>query len=108
MPDRNEAVSYACAALATKGDMIIENASAGGLTAFLKKVKRQAGGLKLIILASVFGTTNPSRATDLTTQPHPGFMTDWQPLWTLLMTQAKGKSEVLKRFTIFVFNTPRI
>jgi UDP-N-acetylglucosamine 1-carboxyvinyltransferase len=29
---------------------------------------------------------------DVTTTPHPGFMTDWQGPWALLMTQANGES----------------
>ncbi|MCI0553852.1 MAG: UDP-N-acetylglucosamine 1-carboxyvinyltransferase, partial [Anaerolineae bacterium] len=29
---------------------------------------------------------------DVTTAPHPGFMTDWQPNWAILMTQADGES----------------
>jgi UDP-N-acetylglucosamine 1-carboxyvinyltransferase len=36
------------------------------------------------------GTT----AVDIVTNPRPGFMTDWQPLWALLMTQINGKSTI--------------
>ena len=35
-------------------------------------------------------------ATGITTQPHPGFMTDWQPLWSVLMTQAAGQSKIIE------------
>jgi len=31
------------------------------------------------------------------TSPHPGFMTDWQPNWAVLMTQAQGKSTIHER-----------
>ena len=34
------------------------------------------------------------KATNLTTQIEPGFMTDWQPLWATLMTQAQGQSSI--------------
>jgi UDP-N-acetylglucosamine 1-carboxyvinyltransferase len=35
--------------------------------------------------------------TNIETKPHPGFMTDWQALWAILMTQARGKSSIIER-----------
>ena len=96
MPDRNEAVSYACAALATKGDIIIENACADHLTAFLQKVKETGGGYQTDDFGIRFWYKQPLKATKVVTGPHPGFMTDWQPLWTTLMTQAEGESEIIE------------
>ena len=43
-----------------------------------------------------FWYQNPLKATNITTQPHPGFKTDWQPIWTTLMTQATGTSEIVE------------
>lgn len=96
IPDRNEAVSYACAALATKGDIIIENARAEHLTAFLKKVKEAGGGYETDHYGLRFWYEKPLKATNIVTAPHPGFMTDWQALWTTLMTQAQGQSEIIE------------
>ncbi len=96
MPDRNEAVSYACAALGTKGDIIIENAKAEHLQAFLNTVREAGGFYDIADYGIHFWYQNPLRATKLTTRPHPGFMTDWQPLWTVLMTQAEGNSEIVE------------
>jgi len=96
MPDRNEAVSYACAALATKGDIIIENAQADHLKSFLAKVKEAGGHYETGHYGLRFWYEKPLRATNITTEPHPGFMTDWQALWTTLMTQAKGQSEIVE------------
>jgi UDP-N-acetylglucosamine 1-carboxyvinyltransferase len=96
IPDRNEAVSYACAALATKGDIIIENARAEHLTAFLDKVKEAGGYYETDHYGLRFWYEKPLKATRITTAPHPGFMTDWQALWTTLMTQAQGKSEIVE------------
>jgi len=96
IPDRNEAVSYACAALATKGDIIIENARAEHLTAFLDKVKEAGGCYETDHYGLRFWCQKPLKATRVTTAPHPGFMTDWQALWTTLMTQAQGKSEIVE------------
>ncbi len=94
MPDRNEAVTYACAAIATRGDIILENANPKHLKAFLDKLKQINAGFEVDKYGIRFFYKKPLKATDMTTQPHPGFMTDWQPLWTTLMTQAKGKSLV--------------
>lgn len=96
IPDRNEVVSYACAALATKGDVIIENAEEKHLQAFLEKVKEAEGCFEIGCYGIRFWYQKPLKATDITTAPHPGFMTDWQPLWTTLMTQAKGASKVIE------------
>lgn len=92
MPDRNEAVSYACAAVATRGDIIVENARAQHLEAFLAKLLAAGGGYDTGNFGIRFYYRGDLQAVDVVTQPHPGFMTDWQPLWAVLMTQAKGQS----------------
>lgn len=96
MPDRNEAVSYACAALGTKGDVIIANAKAQYLQAFLAKVEEAGGRYEVGNYGVRFWYEKPLKATNITTKPHPGFMTDWQPLWTTLMTQAQGESKIIE------------
>jgi len=97
MPDRNEAVSYAVAALATKGDIVVENAVKKDLLPFLDKLKAIGAGLEVFDFGIRFFYQQELKAIDIQTQPAPGFMTDWQPLWTLLMTQAKGVSRVIER-----------
>lgn len=94
MPDRNEAVSYACAAIATKGDIVVENARPRHLEAFLDKLKAVGGGYDTGNFGIRFYYRQPLKATDVITGPHPGFMTDWQPLWAVLMTQAQGQSVI--------------
>lgn len=96
MPDRNEAVSYAVAALATKGDIVVENAREAHLTAFLQKLEEIGARFTIADYGIRFWYDKPLQATDIKTAPEPGFMTDWQPLWTLLMTQAKGMSRVIE------------
>lgn len=94
MPDRNEAVSYACAAIATKGDIIIENAQLEHLTAFLEKLDEVGAGFEVGQYGIRFFYKGPLTATEITTAQAPGFMTDWQPLWATLMTQAAGTSVI--------------
>lgn len=92
MPDRNEAVSYACAAIASKGDVVIENARAEDLTAFLNKLEEIGAGFEVGSFGIRFFYKGPLRAADVETQIHPGFMTDWQPLWATLVCHAEGES----------------
>jgi len=94
MFDRNEAVTFACAALATKGEVFVKNAEEKNLTAFLRKLKEIGAGFEIKDSGIRFFYKAPLKVKSVTTKPYPGFMTDWQPLWTVLMTQAKGKSVV--------------
>lgn len=92
IPDRNEAVSYACAAIATKGDVIIENAKHEHLSAFLKKLDEIGAGFEVGHYGIRFFYKGPLRACDITTEIEPGFMTDWQPLMATVLTQCTGTS----------------
>ena len=94
MPDRNEAVSYACAAIATKGDVIIENAKAEHLKAFLEKLDEIGAGYDVGQYGIRFYYKGGLRSADITTEIEPGFMTDWQPLWATLATQCVGVSHI--------------
>jgi len=96
VPDRNEAVSYACMALATKGDIIVENAKPEHLKAFLSKLDEVGGNYEIADYGIRFWYDKPLKATDITTAPEPGFMTDWQPLWATMMTQAQGTSHIIE------------
>lgn len=92
IPDRNEAVSYACAAIATKGEIVIENARADHLVAFLDKLTSIGAKYEAGSYGIRFYYDGPLKAAEVTTEIHPGFMTDWQPLWATLCTQCEGES----------------
>jgi UDP-N-acetylglucosamine 1-carboxyvinyltransferase len=94
MPDRNEAVSYACAAIASKGDIVVENAREEDLLAFLEKLDDIGAGYEVGDYGIRFFYKGDLKATDLTTEIHPGFMTDWQPLWAILACHAHGESTI--------------
>ena len=94
MPDQNEAVSYACAAIATKGDVIIENARYQDLQAFLDKLDEIGAGYEVGTYGIRFFHKGELRAADVTTEIHPGFKTDWQPLWATVLTQCTGTSTI--------------
>ena len=94
MPDQNEAVSYAVAAIITKGDIIVENARPEHMKAFLDKLDEAGGGYEIGSYGIRFFYKGELRALDIVTEPYPGFKTDWQPVWSVLLTQAKGTSEI--------------
>lgn len=94
LPDRNEAVSYACAALATKGDVVIENAVTRHLHSFLDLVEQIGGSYEVGSYGIRFFVTKPLTATDIITLPEPGIMTDWQPLIASVLTQCEGTSTI--------------
>ena len=94
IPDRIEAATFACMALGTGGEIEVHKADPAILQSLLWKVEEIGGGLELKEDAIVFKFLKALRSTDLTTAPYPGFLTDWQPLWSTLMTQAKGESIV--------------
>lgn len=92
MPDRSEIVSFAAAALATDGDIFIPNIDETYLGAFLEALDLmgahhdvEKGGIR-------FYGTRPYAPAIITTSPHPGFMTDWQQPFSVLLTQAEGAS----------------
>lgn len=89
-PDRNEVVTFAIAAYVTKGDIFIEDAEKTNLDAFLQKLDEAGAGYEKKDNGIRFYYKGPLHAVDVTTAIHPGFMTDWQAPWAVLMTQAEG------------------
>jgi UDP-N-acetylglucosamine 1-carboxyvinyltransferase len=94
MPDRNEAVSFACMALATKGDVWIERVRCAQLNAFLQQLKNIGAGFEVHESSLHVWYSGQLKPIHVRTAPHPGVMSDWQPLLTTLMTQANGTSVV--------------
>lgn len=92
MRDRIEAATFGCMALATKGSVEILGADATVLQSFLSLVQKAGGKTELINKGVRISYEKKLSATRVQTAPYPGFMTDWQPLWTTLMTQANGES----------------
>lgn len=90
--DRNEIVTLAIAAIVTKGDIFITDAKKQGLVEFLEKLDEVGGGYEIKENGIRFYYKGELVPTDVITRPYPGFMTDWQAPWAVLMTQATGES----------------
>ncbi len=93
-PDRNEVVTFAIAAIITKGDVFIKDINEKGLEEFLDILKKAGGGFEKKNKGIRFYYVNGIDSTDITTSFYPGFMTDWQGPWLILMTQGKGISTI--------------
>lgn len=93
-PDRNEVVTIAIAAIITEGDVVVKGATKNGLVEFLEKLQECGGGYEEKSDGIRFFYKGKLKATDITTAPYPGFMTDWQSPWAVLMTKAEGVSVV--------------
>jgi UDP-N-acetylglucosamine 1-carboxyvinyltransferase len=99
IPDRIEAGTYMVAAAATGGDVTLEGAELRDLEAVALKM-RQAG----VEIASEgqnvrVRRSGPLRPVNVTTAPHPGFPTDMQAQFLVLMCLAKGEAVISE--TIF-------
>ncbi|MBI3949395.1 MAG: UDP-N-acetylglucosamine 1-carboxyvinyltransferase [Acidobacteria bacterium] len=94
MSDRNEVVSFACMALATRGDIWIDRVQSDHIEAFLDQLERMGAGFEMQGRSLHVWYKGPLKPTQVATAPHPGFMSDWQPLLTTLTTQAEGTSVV--------------
>lgn len=97
MPDRIEAVSFAAAALATGGEVVISDIAdtpVSFLGAFLGQLEEIGAECKVLPEGILFRGQKPYRPIKIETAPHPGFMTDWQQPFSVVLTQAEGESVI--------------
>ncbi len=97
MADRNEAVTYAILGLITGGDVTVSFVADSEFMTFVSAVKQVGGGVEKTDKGWRFFAKGPLSASQIVTDAHPGFMTDWQPNWAVLMTQAQGVSTIHER-----------
>jgi UDP-N-acetylglucosamine 1-carboxyvinyltransferase len=92
IPDRIEAGTLMVAAAVTRGNVLIRDCMPDHLDALIAKLR--AAGVEVIMEAEgvrVIGKADV-RPTDVATRPHPGFPTDMQAQFMVLMSLAKGQS----------------
>ncbi|GAC1345131.1 MAG: UDP-N-acetylglucosamine 1-carboxyvinyltransferase [Ktedonobacteraceae bacterium] len=95
LSDRNEAVSLAIAAYLTKGDVYLRGTQQDTLLTFLNTLLKMQLRFEVDDEGIRFlGDGPPPPAIALETDVHPGFMTDWQQPFTVLLTQAEGMSVI--------------
>ena len=95
--DRNEAVTFAVCALATQGSVNILRINPNIIKVFLDTVSEMGAKIETGRDEVTVTWTKRLRAIDIQTEPEPGFMTDWQAVFSVLLTQAHGCSNLIER-----------
>lgn len=90
--DRNEAVTFAIASALTGGSIWLKNVEKNYLDAFMREFKKAGGDVENKEGLLRFFIRKDIIPTKIETKIYPGFMTDWQGPWCVLMTQANGES----------------
>jgi UDP-N-acetylglucosamine 1-carboxyvinyltransferase len=100
IPDRIEAGTYMAAAAAVDGsDVVLEGAELADLEALVSKMRRAGVEISSEEQNVRVRRTGPLRSVNVTTAPHPGFPTDMQAQFLVLMCLARGESVISE--TIF-------
>jgi UDP-N-acetylglucosamine 1-carboxyvinyltransferase len=97
--DRLEAATAIVLSIMTGGNIAVKNASKELLEPLLKSLKKV--GIEISFkknIAKIIKINKPLKPAEIISDWHPGFMTDWQPLITLLLAyMADGKSMIHER-----------
>lgn len=100
IPDRIEAGTFLIAGALTGGDIILTRVRADHLDTIIEKLRFSGVEIEEIDDHSLHVVGNREiRAQDVTTSPYPGFPTDMQAQFMVMMTQAEGTSIITE--TIF-------
>jgi len=95
--DRNEIVTFACAALVTKGSINILRIDPQTVKTFIDVIEKMGAkiipGKDEITVSWIQNLKN----IDIETGPEPEFMTDWQAIFSVLLTQTVGCSSIVEK-----------
>jgi UDP-N-acetylglucosamine 1-carboxyvinyltransferase len=93
--DRIEAASLGLAGISTKGRVFVEGIQHLPMITFLNKLHEVNAGFEVKQNGIEFFYKGPLRGgIHIETDVHPGFMTDWQQPFVVLLTQAEGASVI--------------
>lgn len=100
IPDRIEAGTLLVAGSLTKGDIVLTHVRPDHLATIIEKLRYSGAKIERTNVHSlrVIGS-DEIKPQDITTSPYPGFPTDMQAQFIVLMTQASGTSIITE--TIF-------
>ncbi|APH54332.1 UDP-N-acetylglucosamine 1-carboxyvinyltransferase [Granulibacter bethesdensis] len=99
IPDRIETGSYACAAAITGGRLLLRNARLDHLGAVTRTLREAGVEIEEQESGLLVSRRNGLHGVDVMTEPYPGFPTDMQAQYMVLMSVAEGASMVTE--TIF-------
>jgi UDP-N-acetylglucosamine 1-carboxyvinyltransferase len=99
IPDRIEAGTFLVAGALTQGDILVTGINPAHLETIVEKLKIAGAGIEVDQDRMRIRGSADIRPQDITTSPYPGFPTDMQAQFMVLMTQAQGTSIITE--TIF-------
>ncbi len=100
IPDRIEAGTFLVAGALAGGEIVLTHVRPDHIETLLERLTYSGVNIEKINNQTLKVTYNPSlRPQDITTSPFPGFPTDMQAQFTVLMTQVEGTSIITE--TIF-------
>ncbi len=94
IPDRVEAGTFAVAACATRGRVVLRGARGDHMDLMLSKLSEVGADVLVTPEGVAVSTEGRPRCVDLVTLPYPGFPTDLQPQMMALLAVAEGTSIV--------------
>ncbi|MGH8802874.1 MAG: UDP-N-acetylglucosamine 1-carboxyvinyltransferase, partial [Casimicrobiaceae bacterium] len=92
MPDRIETGTFLAAAAATGGDVTIRGADGPSLAAVIDKLRETGADIAATDSTLRLRGDGRPHASNVRTAPFPGFPTDMQAQFMVLMTRARGQS----------------
>lgn len=100
IPDRIEAGTFLIAGALTQGDITLTHIQPHHLDTLIEKLRYSGARIENLnpTTLRILGSAD-IKSQDITTSPYPGFPTDMQAQFTVLMTQADGTSIITE--TIF-------
>ena len=96
MPDRIETGTFLCLAVATKGNLILENTNAEHITPLITKLQEADCKIEIEKNKIKINSNKKIKALDIKTMPYPGFPTDMQSVFSAMLTTAKGTSIIVE------------
>lgn len=100
IPDRIETGTFIVAAAITKGELEIKDCRPDHLSSVIEKLTEVGVGIREVNPSTIKVTSlDGLTARDMSTLPYPGFPTDMQAQYMVLMTQARGTSSIVE--TVF-------
>ena len=97
--DRIETGTFLCAALATRGDILVTHADPSSLEAVIGKLREAGGTIETGEDGIRAKTDGHRKAVDVRTVPHPAFPTDMQAQYMALDAVSEGAGRIVE--TIF-------
>lgn len=92
IPDQIEAGTYMVAAVATGGDVLVENVTPKHLESIIAKLVETGADIEKYDEAVRVSMSKRPKKCNVKTMPHPGFPTDMQPQIATLLAVAEGTS----------------